>query len=374
MLRIVRWAHARVSRDGSEHGAVAAIVAVFVGMGVMLGMGAAVVDVGRLYAEREQLVSGADAGARAVAESCATDGGTCAANLATAGRYANINANDGAANAAVVCGRSSGLPSCPADTGNQTGCLGTPPNNPQPYVEVRTTTRMADGTLILPGTFASALSGGAYQGSKVGACARVTWGAPKRDRGMAITFSLCEWNLFTDNGASLYSTPDKGLPPASAERAVLLHDSQGNSQCPAGPSGWDKPGGFGWLADPDKTCEAEVQVDGTYQGNTGNSVSQPCKDVLPVLRAERTVANIPIYDTVMGTGSNTTYHLSGFAAFIITGYHLSGFVQPSWLTNQDACTGQAKCISGYFVRGLVSGADTEMGGPDLGLHVIDLIG
>jgi uncharacterized membrane protein len=48
-------------RRTSEHGAVAALVAVLLAAGVLFGSGALVIDVGLLYSEREQLQSGADA-------------------------------------------------------------------------------------------------------------------------------------------------------------------------------------------------------------------------------------------------------------------------------------------------------------------------
>ncbi|HEX5741886.1 MAG TPA: hypothetical protein VFY17_10095, partial [Pilimelia sp.] len=327
-----------------------------------------------VYAEREQLLGGADAAVRAVAEVCALDSSACLDSPATAARYAARVAADGAADAATVCGHAAGLDPCPPDAPNQTACLGAAPPQPRPYAEVRTTTRMPDGSTVLPGTFARALSGGAYAGDTIAACARATWGPPRRSRGLAITFSLCEWNLATADGAALWPPPGRGLPPDGAEVAIRLHDSQGDDRCPAGPSGWDRPGGFGWLADPDLTCEAEVEWGGTYQGNTGNSVSKPCKDVLPDLLTEPTVSTIPIYDTVAGSGANTRYHLAGFAAFVMTGYYLSGMAEPSWLTDRNLCAGQQRCLYGYFVRGLVSGADTEIGGPSLGLTVIDLVG
>src|SRR6266704_3179830 len=50
-----------------DRGAVGVLVAILMGGGVLLGMGAVVVDVGQLYSERAQLQNGADAGARAVA-------------------------------------------------------------------------------------------------------------------------------------------------------------------------------------------------------------------------------------------------------------------------------------------------------------------
>src|SRR5690349_18918245 len=60
----------RRKRD-SEHGGVAAVVAVLTAGGVLLGMGALVIDIGRLYVEREQLQSGADAASLEVASNCA---------------------------------------------------------------------------------------------------------------------------------------------------------------------------------------------------------------------------------------------------------------------------------------------------------------
>ena len=68
--RLSPW-RTRTDRCGDDRGAVTAVVAVVLGAGVLLGMATVVVDVGRLYAEREQLQSGADAAAWAAAESCA---------------------------------------------------------------------------------------------------------------------------------------------------------------------------------------------------------------------------------------------------------------------------------------------------------------
>ena len=60
-----------------ERGAIGVLVAIFIGAGVLTGMGALVIDVGQLYQERAELQNGADAAALGVAKSCAL--GTCAA-------------------------------------------------------------------------------------------------------------------------------------------------------------------------------------------------------------------------------------------------------------------------------------------------------
>ena len=72
-----------------ERGGVAVLVAVLISGGVLLGIGALVIDVGQIYQNRAELQSGAEAGALAVARSCITS--TCAPGAA--GQYANSNAS-----------------------------------------------------------------------------------------------------------------------------------------------------------------------------------------------------------------------------------------------------------------------------------------
>src|SRR5689334_9030817 len=100
-----------------ERGAVAILIAITLGTGVLLGSSALVVDVGKLYVEREQLTSGADAAALAVAQACgagkcnnASDG---ANQMHTARKYANVNAKDGHTAVTTLCGTWPGLPACP---------------------------------------------------------------------------------------------------------------------------------------------------------------------------------------------------------------------------------------------------------------------
>ena len=101
-----------------ERGAVAVIVALMLGTGVLTGIGALVIDVGQIYQERAELQNGADAAALAVAKSCAT--GTCAPTLSA--QYANENASalTGKTAASTVCG-SGTLGTCPTSTGRLRG-------------------------------------------------------------------------------------------------------------------------------------------------------------------------------------------------------------------------------------------------------------
>ncbi len=86
ILGLARPILQRIGRD--EGGAIAVLIAVLIGGGVLTGMGALVIDIGQLYVERAQLQNGAEAGAMAVAKSCAA--GPCAP--ATAVAYADANA------------------------------------------------------------------------------------------------------------------------------------------------------------------------------------------------------------------------------------------------------------------------------------------
>ncbi|MFI7545673.1 pilus assembly protein TadG-related protein [Actinoplanes sp. NPDC049599] len=360
----------RPSED--DRGAVAALLAVILGGGVLLGMAAVVVDVGRLYAEREQLQTGADAAAFAVAETCVRLPESCADQGAEAERYAAAVAADGAAGIAEICGRGPGLADCSAPATNRTACLGTAPETGS-YAEVRTRTLGRDGSTLLPRTFARALAGD-DMGTSVGACARVAWGPPLRAAGTAVTFSTCEWEALTDGGLTLWPPPSDGTPPASAERVVRLKGSPSATTCPAGPSGWDRPGGFGWLDDTERNCTTTVETDGSFGGDTGSSVSSACRTALAALRDERRLMLIPIYDGVTGTGSSTTYHLAGFASFVLTGYYQSGFTAPSRLTGLHHCEGSERCLYGYFTRALVPTTGVTIGGPDLGVSVVNSIG
>jgi hypothetical protein len=346
-------------------------VAVVLGGGVLLGTAAVVVDVGRLYAEREQLQSGADAGAWAVAEACVLDPAGCADQGALADDYADRTAADGAAEVTAVCGTGPGLPACPPPAGNRTDCLGVPPAGP--YVEVRTATELADGSSLLPPAFARAVAGDEYAGSQVAACARAAWGPPRRAAGLALTFSVCEWNNLTDGGTTVW--PADEVPPPSAERVVFLKDNT-TATCGAGPAGWDAPGGFGWLDDPDSTCTTTVEADGTYGGNTGNSLSQPCRTEMDELWAGRGATVIPVYDGIQEQGAGTEYHLAGFAAFVVTGYDLSGAGRTSWLSGRNRCgdSGSLRCVYGYFSRALVADVGGIAEGPDLGVAVVSMVG
>ena len=379
-------------RHRHDRGAAATLVAVLLAGGVLLGMTALVVDVGKLYAEREELQSGADSAAMAIALACAMDRPECDDEPAgaTAVGYASANALDGSADA-IVCGSHPDLPPCDDDfdlRGNLTDCLGERPDGAS-FVEVRASTLTPGGSTLLPSSFARTFVSG-YQGTEVGACARVAWGPPAG--GLAATWSACEWDLATDGGEDLAQPPEPD-PHDSFETIILFSDPASDGTCDAGPSGFDAPGAFGWLADATGNCEAEI-VDDKYQvdENVGQNITQACIDRLVEACLNKEVLAVPVYGEATGQGANAEYTLAGMAGFVITGFNAPGPPGgppggsgpctgggpggpnnvPSYLTGHQ-CHSSESCLIGYYVYGLVD--SSEIGeGEAMGAVVVRTIG
>jgi hypothetical protein len=352
------------SRDRADQGGVAVIVAIVAASGLLLTVGALVVDVGLMMAEREELQTGADAAAVRIAQACASAPGDCDS---TSGRdlasdYADRNASDGAAGVTAVCGTGGDLDPCPSPGSVPSQCVQSAPSGVD-YVEVRLHTRLPDGGTLLPPTFAGAAVAG-YSGATVRACARAAWGAPTTGA-LALTISVCEWQRHTSAGTSF----------AVSEAVIYLHAPRASDTCePTGPSGADAPGGFGWLDDPDGTCEPLISLEEPYRADPGTDFPAPCQSLLPLLRDSRKPTLIPVHQQVTGGGRNTTYTALGFAAFVVTGWHLGGnHTALSNLTGRRPCGNPDRCLAGYFTQALVAGSG-PIGGPGLGATVVTLLG
>lgn len=357
-------------RGRGDRGGAAVLVSVLLAGGVLLGMTALVVDVGSLYAEREELLSGADAAAFAIALDCALDRADCGDADDTADEYAGRNARDGVSDA-TVCGNHPVLDACTSGPGGGLiDCLGERPTDGTAYVEVRTTTRLPDGSTLLPPSFAQTLVPG-YQGATVGACSRVAWGAP--GDGLAVTISTCEFAKATEAGEDLAEPPPPD-PDPSYERVIKLHTT--DPECEAPVPGFDGPGGFGWLEGED--CQVEIVEDENgdfwYSTDTGSDVPQDCRAVLPGLQANKTVVKVPVFDAVRGTGNNLEYRLHAIASFVVTGYHAPGLRASSNLFNSTIteCSGSDFCIYGYFTTSVDSGEVGPL--PGFGAMVVKTIG
>lgn len=358
------WVRARAQRD---RGAVAVLIAIVLPV-VLLGIGALVLDVGSWYAERAQTQNGADAGAYAVAMSCAQ--GNCDLGAATGYAPANSNGNldtSAEVSAGFPCGRSTGtpgLPDCPIVEGAGATCPASPPTGN--YVNVRTNTLSTkNGSTLVPPLLGRALLGNSYDGAAISACAQAVWGAPSA-LGDAAPFviSLCEWKKETNNdggSGGAYATyppwPPGYLETLAARQAagylkpkstpksypsgvtnnaaiagsetVIVIGGTSSNPCATSPSGQDGPGNFGWLVPTSisgSLCSiapasgTTVPTSGTnYLGNNGKPPSG-CEQNLMNSYQNHTPLYVPVYDSVSGSGSHLYYHAYGFAAFVVTGW------------------------------------------------------
>ena len=400
-----------------EQGAIAAIVAMLFGFGVLLSVAALTVDVGNINADRRQLQNGADAVALAVAQQCATTG-TCTPGAANLQALANANAADGATSirrvdgavpvgtlpgAPAICGSAPGLPPCQptwiSGISKLQECPSTPASGVN-YVRVYAETKNSAGGNLLPYYFGAAITG--ISGANQQACSTVTWGSPS-GAAAPITLSYCEWkkatgyplnpSYLTDpvgatpgygGGAPqpAWPTPAKQLPsPTVAGQEVIigLQGTATTSDC-ATWNGHDVPGGFGYLT-AGSICEAVATPGGWIHVDTGNTMPSGC-DLSPYLNK---VIFLPVFDCVStgtttvppsfiigsgspcttGNGNNTWYHIQGYAKFYLSGYKTGG--GPSVTADRinyplasvenprkaAPCTGNDRCLSGWFLKGLL---------------------
>jgi Flp pilus assembly protein TadG len=347
-----------------ERGAIAVLVAF--SLVALMGFGAIVVDAGALYRERRELQNGADAAALAVASDCAAAG--CGAFTTTADTFADANADDGDSDVAEVCG---------SITAGLAACADPPEGLPDvaSYVRVRTTTRNAatEGDEIRFG-LARVLG---FDGKTVQARSTVAWGPPAASgvKSPPLIFSMCEYYEAVTDPSSLPYYPDED-PTTSPERTVYFHDPTAEGGCPAGPSGFDESGGFGWLENTG--CVAEpytvVNEDGVEETwvrtKTGTPVPNGCDPANWHDGANPTVLTLPFFDETNGeSGDNLAYRIAGYASIYVTGFRFPGGKWP----NTFQCPGGANesCIQGHFVRAVIEG--TEFGTVDLGTVMVKVI-
>jgi len=411
----------RLSRPlHGDRGAVAIIVAMLFGFGVMIGAAALTIDVGRINLDRRQLQNGADAAALSAAADCVL--GKCPNKDVTADMdrlRALADGNAGADQASAVarvdgkfalCGTptvngvATGLTDCqqPANTSNLQECP-TPklPSADTPYVRVFTQTLNASKTqTLLPYSFGAAITGPG-SGANQQACASVAWGQVSITASVPLTLSGCEWKRATANGTYYAPQPSGASPfygggspqadwpnaartpplstlptplPANGQEVVIyLQEHEPNSYdsgCYVGSSnGHDAPGSFGWV---DSTnCLLNISTSNWVKTATGGDTPNPCKDVM--VADWKHIIFLPVFDCAAdgiqtgsvpdplptidwcetGTGSNTYYHIKGWARFYLSGYHLPSGDAVSPASGIVPCDGGYRCISGWFLQGLV---------------------
>lgn len=348
-----------------DRGAVATLVAVMLGGGVLLGAAALAIDVGLIYAEREELQSGADAAAVAVAKECFVGDDRCSPSRAAAlaGGYADDNAHDGMSNAAVcgyaprLPGRGNALSPCGGGTGGLSECLGTVASN-QPYVEVRTDTQTSSGG-VLPPVFAQTVTN--TTGTNVRACSRVSWGPVAEQRtNLAITIREEEFRDAIASGRGFQPPPGTGS--ASPDGVVALPYRVPN--CPGCP-------GFGFL--DASGCSLTLQANDMQYGWVHDSTPDGCAAALRRARDEKQRVPVAIFDRA----TSGHFHVTGIAVFVVTGW----YSPPGWAGGpaedpESDCVGnQFFCLYGYFTtRVFEAGPRSTLGDDHFGAVHIRTIG
>jgi Flp pilus assembly protein TadG len=377
----------RHGRAAREHGAVAVIVSVIVGMGVVMGTLALSVDIGQIMSERRQLQNGADAASMALAQLCANADVSCSTANANAAvkPLANANANDQLTTVSNIC--ASGVAgisaTCEAGDAADLGkCQPVPGTLPSgtPYVEVKTQTQTSSGSTVLT-PFAKALTNSA--GTTVVSCARAAWGpgSPSQITVSSLTMSECDWASQVGYPSTTnYPPPPSGTWPGYSNTDArpdwpttenTIYSKGNDTTCETSSAGGTAPGGFAWLDGLVSSCTGVVTDSAWIHGDTG---ADGCDTAMfDPLRG--TVIYIPVFDCRMasnpgrepvagddcsaGSGSNTWYHISGFAAFYVSGWRLTKGDQVSVRPPNALCgtSSSQRCLSGWFLKNLLTAGE-----------------
>ncbi|SDS56613.1 Tad domain-containing protein [Actinoplanes derwentensis] len=389
----------------------AVIFAIFLGSSVLAGMCALVIDVGLLYNEREQLITGADSASFKVAINCVKDPTSCTPAVQTpvAVTYAGKNAKDTKSDA-KICFDDTGCP-----VWNTPKACPPPPVVPAGFgkgnwVEVRTSTVTSAGGTLIPPVFAKSVTDGHYQGTQVGACARVAWGPPAVEKVFALGISLCDWKRMTSNGTVFYNplgtllndiglfqliglpSPTPGVDSPIPQVLPLTALGLPLPSCTT-PVDLTVPRGYVWLQYPDLTppdseCMMDLKVDDLPRSFllSGLLIGTICAQKLQA-KVGKGPFLVPIFDKIVPELISLApqYHIVGFAPFVVTGYStlipgvvnsvssiLSGGLLAALTTL--LCT-TAACIYGYFTKTLVPHSRPVFGtGPNFGATVIGRTG
>lgn len=322
MRRLTHLWDRRYGKHDGERGAASVLVAIL--LVVLLGFGAIAVDVGMLYAERTQLRNGADAAALAIAQKCAKSATDpdCSATSTLAAALTNGNANDGLSN----------IKSAALDKAART-------------VTVTAASQEAGKSPNEVSLFFARVLG--MDSAEVNAPSTVVWGSPEKGTTpFPITVSVCQVRDSTN-----------------IKQLLQLHGKNANVDCNYGPSGAFVQGGFGGLKQDANQCGALIDIAiSTAGGDTGNNAPPHCEATLNGWAADLTAGKdvivlLPIFNSVVGTGTNAIYGLTTFAAFKVAGWKVGSSGLPYTFRNRTPdvpadleCREPCRGIIGTFVK------------------------
>jgi Flp pilus assembly protein TadG len=339
----------RLRHDDPERGAVAPMTAML--MVALLGMTAFAVDVAMMYSEHAQLQNGADSAAIGIAQACAKNAGSadCAAPKSAATSLAGLNALDGVSNA----------PQATVNLGTGT-------------VDVTTQSRNTSGDNHFTLVFARALG---VETADIGASAQAKFGGFSAADTIPLTFSQCESDPAFFKGLQFF--PVHGTKLSDDPAYACQHQSS---------SGFELPGGFGWLKHSG-SCNIHIDVtDPWIESDEGSDFDKSCTSAFASweakLKAGKTVeVLVPIFSTYCpvkkGSGSDPCkaapkgkfFKIEAFAQIALRGWHLTGG-GPSFMTS-DATALQKSLglknsdtgLFGTFIKKVSLTEAATLGGP-----------
>lgn len=349
-----------------DGGAVIVLVAILLGAGVLTGLLALVVDLGRLHAERRVVQNSADAGALALARNCGMAHTECASTAAArtqAISLASSNSPDAVTAVTEVCGTGV-LGSCGALSTSWTDCQPLPSGFAPSYVRVHTRTQTSSGDQFLLPFFAGASGGQMVRNG----CAQASWGPPKSGL-VPIPFLLpvCP-GATPSTTAVLIEDFDPNDPDQSCTVQGITYNPVTKGMAFANFPGASK----------DCTTPFSVNVGDVIPVET--SLQQVCgKDMSPVLNsyiANKTPLLLPVVGTHTRNGQGVySFTILSFKSFTLQGYNLkniSGGAAPSGGWNSTVCkTGKRSCLYGVVGSDITSGEPGT--GPNLGVLAIRLL-
>lgn len=328
-----------MQRLSDDRGAVSVVVALL--MVPLLAVAAVAIDVAAMYADRQQLQTGADAAALSIAQMCARD--TC--TPADAEHLVELNKNDGDATGTVLA--------LDETTGQVT----------------------AQASSTREHWFAPVVG---IDSTDIAAQSTARWGYPTGGPAvLPIAFSWCEVSQqagITPITNATGRTVGLDITGTTAE-TVMLPTKSSQSEC-FGPSDLALPGGFGWVPVTDQAeCLATTRNGDTLPSDPGKDF--PCKT--SSFSGEKlksrlgTTVLLPIFDAVTGGGSTGAYTIVGYAAFILTDYYFGSYDAPG----TGACgtrTGNDHCLAGRFTTfvDLTTSFDFSPSGMQIGAAAVRL--
>lgn len=338
----------RMKVQGSERGVIAPLTALI--MVVLLGMAAFAVDVATMYSEHAQLQNGADSSALAIAQACAATppGPACATPVTTAAGLANDNSLDAHTNV-VTATVASGV------------------------VNVTTQAQDPAGNNHFSLVFARALG---IQTSDIRASAQAKFGGFSAANVVPLAFSKCE----SDPGF----TKDLQFFPTHGSRLA----GEPGYECMGGPSsGWELPGGFGWLDHAAPTCTVFVDVANPWvASDNGGDFDSTCASTFQAWEAKLAAGQtveilIPIFD-IACPGAGTVpcsaspfpkngkgYRIEAFAQISLRGWHLIGGGTTYYTSEASALKSSLRLknsdtgLYGRFIKKVSLEQAAAMGGP-----------